>query len=698
MPDFPSEAFWIGSNHAFDLHEAYLCFRSPKHFVLEELPKQAILNISADSRYKLWINGRFHHRGPNRCFPQEQLIDQLDITAQLQRGANIFAVQVYSPGYSHFAYVHRGAAGLLAWLACDQEITLVTDTQWRTWRDWSFDPLVPRVSIYGTGVEKRDMKQVVDWQAPGFDDSQWETPRICAPINGDPWIGSRFRELPLLIEQEQPLVLVEARIGKTILNEEPHLALRQGWVTAVSQPIEKMSLKSGETAYFLYDMGCDYTCQGWAEVYGAAGTETVTISYAEKIRQGDILLSDPQTFCRVRLTDQFRLRSGSQQVDGFTFRGGRYLLFQVDGPTGANFEMTPHVRISQYPLEKTISIETGDAELDAIVSFCEKTFISCLQDGFVDSTWRESSQWLGDALPQSLIMSSLSNDTRPLKQVLEMAASGAYPDGVLPSILPGEVHAYAVVDYNFSWVELLKLYALLTQDHEFIKRMWPPLTKMLNRFHQDLRSDGLIRSQPGRRLFLDWSPLSRQEPNAVYNFRYLQALQAAVDLAQILLETEDSKMFSKRAEQLQSALINHFWHDNHWFDDLKRSTFSQQAAAIALLTNTAVSGSEEALLDAIIARSLDLNDDHTAGQMVLASPFMHHYIFEAVRKYGRYQEALEIIKKRWGRWVKAGCPTAWENWNVDFPDGSQCHSFSAHPRYHIAKIFEEINIKTQTDT
>ena len=696
MSNFPAHAFWIGSNHAFDLQEAYLCFRSPQHFALNEIPEKAILNISADSRYNLWINGRFHNRGPNRCFPQEQIIDQLDITSQLQIGRNILAVQVYSPGYSHFAYVHRGAAGLLAWLECGDDILLVTDDQWRIWRDWSFDPHMPRVSIYGTGVEKRDMNQVVDWQTPGFDDSQWETPRIFAPINGDPWTSSRFRELPLLIERGQRLKLIETRVGETVCHSDPHLALREGWTTAVSQQIKNVSLQAGESAYFLYDMGRDFTCQGWAEVENAAGTETITISYVEKIRQGDILLSDPQTFCRVRLTDQFQLREGIQQVEGFTFRGGRYLIFQVDGPTGPNFKMTPRVRVTEYPLEKTEPFLTNDPELDAIVTICENTFLACLQDGFVDSTWRESSQWLGDALPQSLIMSSMSNDVRPLKQVLEMAALGAYSDGVLPSILPGEVHAYAVVDYNFTWVELLKLYEELTQDDAFVKKLWPTLTKMLNRFQQDKKDDGLIRSQPGRRLFLDWSPLSRKEPNAVYNFRYLQALHAAIDLTANIDEPGYGQIYTERAEQLQSALKKHFWHDNHWFDDLERTTFSQQAAAIALLTNTAVPGSEEALLNAIISRSLDLNDEHTLGEMVLASPFMHHYIFEALRKYGRYQETIEIIKKRWGRWVKAGYPTTWENWDVDFPDGSQCHSFSAHPRYHLAKIFEQINVKAQT--
>ena len=121
------------------------------------------------------------------------------------------------------------------------------------------------------------------------------------------------------------------------------------------------------------------------------------------------------------------------------------------------------MRVSEYPLEITQPLTTADPLLNNIISICEETFKACLQDGFVDSTWRESSQWIGDALPQSQIMAAMTDDIGPLKQVIEMAAEGAYPDGVLPSVLPGEVHAYAVVDYNFSWVEMLRLYYQLSR-------------------------------------------------------------------------------------------------------------------------------------------------------------------------------------------------------------------------------------------
>ncbi len=715
---FPKDAVWIGSDHPFDLHEAYLCFR--RVFMLATLPQHAELWITADSRYKLWVNGQFVARGPARSWPHAQCLDRLDIAPHLHTGLNGLAAQVYQPGYSHFAYVHRGAAGLLAWLDCDGETMLMTDRDWRTRRDPSFAAVVPQISIYGTGVEERDLSLDDDWQSPGYDDSRWANARVVAPLGGYPWTGLQLRPLPLLVEREIPMTLIETRRGQALPAPDAHLGLRQSWAAAslqvdsevgsdrlrVSRPGKRttevattsradaegwfrVTLTKDEASFWLFDLGRDYIGQGWVEIEGAGGEECAMVSYAEKIRDGQLILSDPETYCRVRMTDRFRLRTGKQVAETFALRGGRYLLFQIIGPTGPNLRLRFHARVAEYPLEISRPLETPDPVLARIIRLCENTFRACLLDGFIDSTWRESSQWTGDALPQALIMDSMSDDTRPLRRVIEMAAQGAYPDGVLPSVLPGEVHAYTVVDYNFIWVELLSLYRKLSGDEEFVTAMWPTLFKLLDRFHQDINSDSLLLSQPGRRLFLDWAPLSRNEPHAVYNLHYLLALRAAASLATARRAGGEADCWNARASALRKAARSAFWRDSIWYDDTQRTTFSQLAAALALLAEATELQEEAGLLDAIAARSLDPNDEPAPGKMVLASPFMHHYIFEALRQGGRSDEVVEIIRRRWGRWAGAGYPTTWENWNVDFPDGSQCHAFSAHPRYHLAEIARE---------
>jgi len=738
-----AQAAWIGSEHPFDLQEVYLDFRG--RLQLQRRPDTAELWISADSRYKLWINGAFVARGPARCYPHAQAVDRLDVVGLLKPGVNVIAAQVYQPGYSHFAYVHRAAAGMLAWLNCDGETRLATDVSWRVRRDRSFAEQVPRVSIYGSGVEERDLALEDEWRQPEYGDSGWASARVVAPpTGGAPWTGLQPRALPLLVEREAPLALVGLRRGVYAagLDHDAHEALREGWAQAVpcelAPDIEgwfSIALDAGEAIYWLFDLGRGYAGQGWVEVVGAAGGELLSVSYVDKLQDhhkgtedtqinlynsnlsalsasvvnngAEPMISDPRTYCRVRMTDRLRLRPGDQTVESFGLRGGRFLLFQLIGPASAPLRVRFHARVSEYPLEPTRALHTQDQQLARIITLCENTLRACLADGFVDCTWRESSQWVGDGLPQALIMASMSDDTRPLRRVIELAAQGAYPDGVLPSVVPGEVHAYTVVDYNFMWVELLQIYQRLTRDHAFVASMWPTLTTMLDRFHQDVNTDGLLISQPGRRLFLDWAPLSRAEPSAVYNLHYLLALRTAIELAEEIDPRRHAKVregqnhfdyssrafadqsiesWKARADALCDAARKAFWRDGVWYDDRAGTTFSQLAAALALLGGAVKLDEGPALLDALVARSLDPSDELAPGRMVLASPFMHHYVFEALRRGGRNDAVVEIIRRRWGRWADAGYPTTWENWNVDFPDGSQCHAFSAHPRYHLAAI------------
>ncbi len=715
-PNPPPNAFWIGSDHPFDLHEAYLRFRSPPGWTLPGRPASAQLFLTGDSRYKLWINGRFVARGPTRSWPHAQQVDVLDVAEHLRAGPNRLAVQVYQPGYSHFAYQHRGAAGLLAWLLVDGRPTLVTDTSWRTRRDPSFQERVHRVSIYGSGVEERNLALAEPWTEPGFDDSAWAPARIVAPVGGIPWTGLRLRSTPFLVERTTalpaspgpeggPFRLVALRQGPALGDpRDPHALLRRSW--EAGRPVEAPSqdgpgwwapqLGAGEALTWLFDLGRAFTCQGWVEVRGAGGQEQLLVSYADKGEGGDVVLSDPNTYCRVRMTDRFFLRAGAQRAQGFSPRGGRFLLFQLLGPTGPRLRLGFRVTTGEYPLAVTKPLELSDPLLDGVVRLCETTARACLQETFVDCVWREATQWLGDALPQALTLSAMGDDLRPLRLAIQMAGDGAYPDGLLPSVLPGEAHAYAVLDYNFTWVELLGLHHRLRGDGKFLARMWPVLARMLARFRQDVAEDGLLRSQPGRRLFLDWAPLSREEPSAVYNLRYLQALQLAAGDWEEMGAGWRASVASQQAEwraeakALERAIRRAFWEGGTWWDDRDRTTFSQLATALALLTGLVRDGEQDALLDALAARSLDLRDAHRPGQMVLASPFMHHYVLEALFQGRRYREMVAIIRSRWGRWVQGGYPTTWENWNVDFPDGSQCHAFSAHPRYHLARLVREV--------
>lgn len=668
----PEGVFWIGGAHAFDLQETYLNFRSD--IELAAPANLAIFRLSADSRYRIWVNGVFVGRGPERSWPSSMSVDERSITQLLRPGRNRIAVQVYCPGYSHFAYFHRGATGLIGWLEVDGDVVLTTGPGWKVRRDLSWSQRVDRVSIYGTGVEDRDMSQAEDWVEA--DTSSWDKARVLQGAEGPIWQRLRPRATALPVEEIRALDTPwQVRTGPAVrTSDDPHADLRMAFSRSAPGAAPVL-LPTGTAALWIFDLGESRACLAGAEI-SAAGGERLLISYAEKLRGGELLLSDPETYCRMRPTDRFTLRPGRQRVEGFTPRGARYLVFALEGG-GLSPAPYFHVRLPVTPVAER-PLPRLEGVLAEVAAICRRTTLSCLQDGFVDGVWRESSLWLGDAVAQDWALRGISDDPRPLLFAIDMAAEGADAEGLLPSVLPGEVPAYAVTDYNFSWVEALAGCATHPgiRDPEAVwERHWGTLSRMLERMAGFRGTDGLLCNPPGRRLFLDWSPMSRVEPNLTLNLRYLYALQLAAGMADRVGRTAD---WALQATRLANALQGHLAPDG-WRESPGGEAASQLGLALLILTGMVMDARAEVLANRIVERSLNLDDGPLQGEPALASPFMHHYIFLSLQQLGRRADIRAVIAARWGRWVREGRPTTPENWSIDFPDGSACHGFSAHP-------------------
>ena len=276
----------------------------------------------------------------------------------------------------------------------------MTDATSRTRRDLSYNELVPRMSIYQAGVEDRDLSLAHGWTTPGYDDGGWVATRRCGcrrcAVDG---VGRAT-----VAAADRARAADEAALGAAgaVSGSRPHdrtRALRESWATGaeISQRIWDnefgengteaemtkrnrdrefegrkavveigdggwygVSLERSEAVTWVFDLGRGYTCLGRAEVEGATGGEQLVISYSEKLAGDGPYLSDPETYCRVRMTDRYRLATGDQQVEPFWMRGGRILIFQVVGPTGPAFRIRFGARAAEYPLEITRPVSSDD--------------------------------------------------------------------------------------------------------------------------------------------------------------------------------------------------------------------------------------------------------------------------------------------------------------------------------------------------
>ena len=90
------QSSFIWSTAKPDGNQAYVVFR--KGFELSKPPLVASLQIFADSRYLLWINGQYVLRGPCSFNPKRPEYHLVEVAPYLKSGKNSIAVLVHNYG------------------------------------------------------------------------------------------------------------------------------------------------------------------------------------------------------------------------------------------------------------------------------------------------------------------------------------------------------------------------------------------------------------------------------------------------------------------------------------------------------------------------------------------------------------------------------------------------------------------------
>ena len=169
-----------------------------KSFTLEE-PKQATLRITADSFYRLFVNGHWVNDGPSRAWPEHFQYDVLDVTPYLVAGNNEIRVIARYYGVGDFHRVPR-RAGLIAQLNAQLRnggaVTLGTDGSWETAIAPAWQVNTPKVSIQMEPCELYDARREasLDFSPAAV---------LCGAHDG-PWRGLSPRDSALLTRQPFP--------------------------------------------------------------------------------------------------------------------------------------------------------------------------------------------------------------------------------------------------------------------------------------------------------------------------------------------------------------------------------------------------------------------------------------------------------------------------------------------------------------
>ncbi len=720
---------WLADDHLGEPWNYWRIYR--KELTLASKPRHARIRVTADSRYKLFVNGKFVCRGPARGYPFSLPYDELDIAPFLRAGRNVLAAVVHHFGITMFHHIETGWEGFLldgeAELGPGKTVPLSTDSTWRTIEAGWCPGLIParfpksnvirawnrmadRISFQQGFQEDFDASQLdPNWMLPGFDDSKWtESPRS-GPVPRMPWPGLEPRGISFLEEKEMaPSQVLSQWSVTTVKNWEKYNNLGLLLFHEKRQPAKQGAFRLGQAGpkntmtfeilpakdrkpqALLLDFGKEVVGHPRLAIQKALGGEMVDLFYTEDLNHdGSIVLLDPEESCRIAMADRYRCCQGKQEWEGFGSRGFRYMLVtvrRIKKPIVLSVSLTH----SSYPVEARGSFSCSDPLLNKIWETAAHTQRVCMLDSYVDCPWREQGQWWGDATVQAWVTAYAFGKFDLLRRGIRQAAQSQTPEGLLFGVFPSQAYDCILPDFNLIWVMSLQYYFLFTGKKDVIEEVFPALEKCLDWFCRHAGEEKLLGPVPGTWLFLDWQPLIKDQYSAIFNFLYIAALRSAVDLAKLLGRLDRARQWKEQELAVTRTVLKRFFDPQakvfREACDLKTkersSQISQHSHTWAILLGFKPELHEHFCRDVILPgmRSLISGKD-----LVSATPYFYAYVLKALFQAGFATEAMDFIRKGWGMMLDKGTSTFWESWDAQPGISSLCHAWSSSPLYHLSQ-------------
>lgn len=335
------------------------------------------------------------------------------------------------------------------------------------------------------------------------------------------------------------------------------------------------------------------------------------------------------------------------------------------------------------------SANTQDALLNKIDLVATNTLKECMQTFFEDGPKRDRRLWIGDLRLEALTNYYTFNNLNIVKRCLYLFAAGECNElGFLPSFVyetpyyhSGATH---IEDYALLFVVSVCDYFEHTGDMDVVNDLLGICKSQLESFRATPDKNLIATKQDGWFAFIDWCP--GLECVTALQGVYLYTLERLGELLKAIGDEEYEK-YSALISEVRSASKKNLYDETkkvfvNSSDNGQLSVHSQ----VWMILGGVITGEEAKKL------LLSCLDNKDFKQPV--TPYMRHYVIEAMLKLGMKDEAVQYLKKFWGGMVELGADTFWEAYipdDLDFSPyndrmiNSLCHAWSCTPSYFIRK-------------
>ncbi|OGV34726.1 MAG: hypothetical protein A2020_00310 [Lentisphaerae bacterium GWF2_45_14] len=667
-----------------DVRSGTACFIIFRHeFRAEEAELKLKINVSADNRYNLYLDGILLGRGP--CRGDLSHYNYETYVLDIPEGRHVLSAEVVV--YYHgpcddagpISEVHAGGGFIVAGGVFKEEVKLIpldTSGNWKCSIDHSRS-LVRRSDCPVKGFMAIAQMEKVDfafalcsgWKQCDYDDSGWTIPESIesAIFSGRlENTSSRWwltpRTIPML---EESAVEIKGLIGW-----DPSL-LEDG-------KLKGLSVSVGCELSFIMDMG--ELCTGFPLFsFVSSGGAELVISYSESLFvDGEKQVRDDKSGTVFGYSDYLSLDSGSSHFEPFWFRTFRFIGISIKNVT-APFEIKEiSVRSFMYPFELKASFSAME-DVDFVPKIWEtawRTSRLCAHEHYEDCPYYEQLQYAGDTRIQALISYALTGDGRLGLQAVRQFDWSMLPEGITQSRYPSS-WVQVIPQFSLFWIMMIDDYYWYSGDKQLVLSLMPGIKSVMEWFGKNRSGSGLI-SGLNYWNFIDWvdewrngSPGRNPEDVLTINsLLYAEACRRAAFLCEECALPSDE--YKSNYKDVICAVDKYCFDEDLclYVDIPGNKGASQHTNAWAI-----ISGAAGSLKTESIVKGLAENP-----QLQQASLYFSFYLFRAWELSDNYRFFWKQLEK-WKSIFK---------WNfTTFPEipspetRSDCHGWSASPLYEF---------------
>jgi hypothetical protein len=673
------KAAWIAAAGTEPTGYGVYLFR--KKIELSSGPSSFIVHVSADNRYKLFVNEKLVSLGPARGDITHWNYETVDIAPYLRSGQNIIAAQVWNEGRLRPEAQISRQTGFILQGEGEHADQVNTNETWKCIKDESYTPLrvefpQPVYYVAGPGEQVNMQRHIKDWNKLSLDESSWKPAESLE--NGIPkkLIGgygtiNTWMLTPSILPQME---MKEQRLVK--LRRSNGITAPQNFPAAKAE----ITVPANTSATLLLDQ--TFLTNAYPTIILSGGKNAgVSLSYAESLftqfpDKGNRDEIDNKTF--VGRKDSIIADGSSEQVfTALSWRTYRYVQVNVTTKEEPLTIKDIYGTFTGYPFKMNAKLQTNDEELNKIFDIGWRTARLCAVETYMDCPYYEQLQYIGDGRIQAMISLYNSGDDRLMRNALNSIDHSRQPEGITESRHPSYTPQY-ITTFSLWYIGMLHDYFMYGPDTNFINGKIAGMRQVLNYFHNFQQVDGSLKDLPYW-LFTDWvtykgwhsgeAPKGKDGNSALLDLQLLWAYQLAADLESKKGMKEQAAIYSRYANQLKETIRKKYWDTKRqlFADRTERDLFSQHANTLAILTGM-LSGAEATA----VAKHI-LSDTTLAP----ASIYFKYYLHQALVKAGLgndYHSWLDI----WRENIKMGLTTWGESPEIS-STRSDCHAWGSSP-------------------